>query len=63
MIQHRSLNLALCTLALIIGSSSLLVGCGEKTVGPKTEMTDKDLQQIKEYQQQATDEWGNKKAK
>ena len=59
--QHRSRLLAM-GLALLVGSS-LFVGCSEKSVSPKTEMSEKDVQQIKEYQQQATDEWGNKKSK
>jgi hypothetical protein len=37
-----------------------LCGCGEKSVGPKTELNEQDKQQVEEYKRQATDEWGNK---
>ena len=55
MSHHALLFLALSLLA------ALFTGCGESNVAPKTELTEKDKQQIEEYQQQATDEWGNKK--
>jgi outer membrane biogenesis lipoprotein LolB len=38
----------------------LLAGCGEKDVGPKTELNEKEQEQLKELNQQRTDEWGNK---
>ena len=45
--------------ALLIAGSSFL-GCSEKSIPPTTEMSDKDLQQIKELNEQRVDEWGNK---
>jgi predicted small lipoprotein YifL len=37
-----------------------LAGCGEKDVGPKTELNEKEQEQLKELNQQRVDEWGNK---
>lgn len=37
-----------------------LAGCSEKDVGPKTELNEKEQEQLKELQQQRVDEWGNK---
>jgi len=37
-----------------------LAGCGEKDVGPKMELNEKEQEQLKELQQQRVDEWGNK---
>ena len=39
---------------------SSLTGCGGKDVPAKTELTDKDKQQIEQLNQQRVDEWGRK---
>jgi len=46
--------------AVLLLAVLLLAGCGEKDVGPKTELNDKEKEQLKELQQQRVDEWGNK---
>ncbi len=37
-------------------------GCGKaEPTGPRSDVTEKDLQQVKELNQQRQDEWGKKK--
>lgn len=49
-----SLRLFLCT-AIVV---AVFTGCGNKDIPAKTELTDKDKQQIEELNKQRLDEWG-----
>lgn len=46
--------------ALLVVLAAALSGCGEKDIGPKTELTDEHKEQLKELNQQRVDEWGKK---
>jgi hypothetical protein len=54
--QRTSLRLALAIAFVTIS----LVGCGEKDVPAKTELTSEEVKQVEELNQQRTDEWGKK---
>lgn len=57
MLHSHSLRLfVICALAA--SSICVTAGCGSKDVPAKTELTDKDKQQIEELNKQRVDEWG-----
>lgn len=50
-----------CGGVLVVLTALAAIGCGEKSAPPKADLSEQDKEQIKNLNEQRTQEWGPKK--